>query len=572
MRESKRYIVMFLVLLAGFLLRFGCGLAESKQIDTFRGANLQKEIWNPMIAESVNEKEISVLVDSREITSRDTGLFMDDNLELMLPVSAVRDCFNCSVHLYEDQQLLIEKRNDEIVFVLDEPAISINKESREILSAMVCRDDEYYVPVDILAEALDFSYSWNVEENQAVAVNNAGGESILPASYDLRQRQRIPKVKDQGRYGTCWAFAALSAMESQLLPEEQLEFSPDHMVRQNSYALDQADGGNYTMGMAYLTAWQGPVYEADDPYGDEVSPDGLTPVKHVQEIQMIERKDFERIKEAVFKYGGVQTSIYSALRSSQTDFPYYNQETASYCYIGTETSNHMVLIIGWDDNYSKDNFEMDIEGDGAFICQNSWGDEFGQDGIFYVSYYDVNIGSHNLVYTGIENVDNYDHIYQSDLCGWVGQLGYSREDIYGANVYTAQSDEILKAAGFYALGKDTEYKLYLVPEFENSGSLAEENRVLAASGKLNNPGYYTIEFEKDFEVKKDQRYAVVLYISTPGLEKPLAIEYAADEFTETVDITDGESYISARGQDRWECLEETQESNLCLKIYSDDQR
>ncbi len=60
------------------------------------------------------------------------------------------------------------------------------------------------------------------------------------------------------------------------------------------------------MGMAYLTAWQGPVYEADDPYGDGESPDGLKPVKHVQEMQVIEGKDFEKIKEAVFKYGGVR--------------------------------------------------------------------------------------------------------------------------------------------------------------------------------------------------------------------------------------------------------------------------
>jgi hypothetical protein len=230
----------------------------------------------------------------------------------------------------------------------------------------------------------------------------------------------------------------------------------------------------------------------------------------------------------------------------------------------------MVLIIGWDDNYSRDNFNTKPEGDGAFICQNSWGEGFGQDGIFYVSYYDSNIGGHNLVYTRIEDTDNYDNIYQSDLCGWVGQLGYSQESIYGANVYTAQGDENLRAAGFYALGKDTEYQLYVVHDFEDTNSLQEENRVLVASGKLGNPGYYTIDFDQPCSVNAGERYAIVLYISTPGSEKPLAIEYAADEFTSTVDISDGESYISARGYSRWECLEETQQSNLCLKVYSDN--
>ena len=567
MRNSKRYIIMLLALGAVLVLKFSGLGGNMEQVDTFRGASLNTEIWNPMIAESVNEKEISVLVDNRKISSRNTGIFMDENLNLMLPVSALRDSFNCSTHLYEENHLLIEKKNDEIAFLLDEPVVIVNKEKKEISSSMIFLNGEYYVPAGTVSGLLNFSYRWDIEKNQAVALNNAGGESILPARYDLRDRQRTPLVKNQGRFGTCWAFAALSAMESALLPEERAEFSPDHMSLKNSFHLEQADGGNYTMGMAYLTAWQGPVYESDDPYGDNKSPDNLKPVKHVQEIQIIEHKDFEKIKEAVFKYGGVQTSIYSALRSTRIDSDYYNSTTRSYCYIGKEKSNHDVLIIGWDDNYSKENFNMEVEGDGAFICQNSWGSGFGEDGVFYISYYDVNIGSHNLVYTGIEDPDNYDHIYQSDLCGWVGQLGYSRESIYAANVYTAEGAEELKAAGFYAVGKDTEYKLYVVNNFTDTGSL--ENRVPVAEGKLGNPGYYTVDFDRAVPVAAGEKYAVVLFISTPGAEKPLAIEFAADDFTSTVDISDGESYISSMGK-RWESLEETQNSNLCLKVYSDD--
>ena len=61
------------------------------------------------------------------------------------------------------------------------------------------------------------------------------------------------------------------------------------------------------------------------------------------------------------------------------------------------------MIIGWDDHYSRDNFNQPPEGDGAFICANSWGGEFGDDGYFYVSYYDTNIGIHNILYSGIES-------------------------------------------------------------------------------------------------------------------------------------------------------------------------
>ena len=226
-----------------------------------------------------------------------------------------------------------------------------------------------------------------------------------------------------------------------------------------------------------------------------------------------------------------------------------------------------MVIVGWDDSYSKDNFNTDLEGDGAFICQNSWGDNFGENGFFYISYYDTNIGTHNVVYTDIENTDNYDHIYQSDLCGWVGQLGYNKDSIYGANVFTAEGNETLKAASFYATGKDSQYELYVVRQFDDETSL--EKMIPVASGKLGNAGYYTVDFNQGIEVDAGERYAVVLYIITPGSVHPMAIEYAADEATENVDLDDGESYISANGS-KWVSVDTVEKSNLCIKAFSDN--
>ena len=226
------------------------------------------------------------------------------------------------------------------------------------------------------------------------------------------------------------------------------------------------------------------------------------------------------------------------------------------------------MIIGWDDHYPKDNFSADIEGDGAFICQNSWGEGFGEDGVFYISYYDTNIGSHSVVYTKVENTDNYDNIYQSDLCGWVGQLGYNKDSIYGANVFTAHGAEELKAASFYATGKDSEYELYIVRNFEDTSSFA--NMIPVASGKLANAGYYTVDFSQSILVESGERYAVVLHITTPNSVHPMAIEYIADEMTQSVILEDGESYISATGYS-WTGVEEARECNLCIKAFSNNQ-
>lgn len=567
MRYSRRYIVFYIFLAIAFFVKFNTIGKNYEEVDEFRGANLEKTVWNPLIAESINDNRLSVVIDNKEYSNTDNGFFMDDNLNIMAPVSLLRDALNCSAHIYNDNTLLVEKHTSEISFKMEEDFARVNGTKEKIESPLVQKDGEYYVSLSDLSKYLEYSYSWNIEENTASTADQAETTSVIPASYDLRSKERVSVIKDQGTYGTCWAFAGLSAMESVLLPEESEQFSVDHMTLNNHFNLTQDDGGEYTMGMAYLAAWEGPVYEKDDPYGDGVTDDTLKPVKHVQEIQVIDGKDYEKIKEAVFKYGGVQSSLYSALKSSQSKSAFYNSDTNAYCYIGTEKPNHDVVIIGWDDNYSKDNFSVDLEGDGAFICQNSWGTSFGDQGIFYVSYYDTNIGTHNVVYTGIEDVDNYDHIYQSDICGWVGQLGYNKESIYGANVFTAQGKENLTAASFYATGKDSEYELYVVNNFEDENSFKNMKKV--AEGSLKNAGYYTIDFSEEIPVEAGERYAVCLRIKTPDAVHPLAIEYAADKTTASVDLTDGEGYISASGS-KWVDVTTIQKCNLCIKAFSNN--
>ena len=164
-----------------------------------------------------------------------------------------------------------------------------------------------------------------------------GAESMkepLPRFYDARQDGRTSMVKDQGERGTCWAFASMQALESSLLPEESYDFSEDHMVHDPDFILNSEEGGDYVMAMAYLLSWRGPVLESQDPYGDGISPDGLLPVKHVQEIRLVPEGDREAIKRAVYTTGGVQSSLYTALQKAGADTAYYNQETQAYCYQG----------------------------------------------------------------------------------------------------------------------------------------------------------------------------------------------------------------------------------------------
>ena len=548
-KYSRIYFVMTVVMAAIFLFNLYIYAFDNSKLGVFRGAVIAEEAWSPLVAKDVNAGVLNVIIDNKVYTSEDYDLYMSPDRNIMVPVELLTDAMNCSAHIYGGNSLLVEKHN-----------IS------EVVEINPADDGEYYVSLSNLSDILGYSCNFEITTKTATAVDESDNISIIPTQYDLREKERMSVVKNQGSYGTCWAFAATSALESALLPEENDLFSVDHMSMSNSFDADQYEGGEYTMGMAYLAAWQGPVYEADDPYGDGKTDGSLKPVKHVQEMRVIDGKDYEAIKEAVFKYGGVTTSLYSTIRSSQGDSEYYKRSTNSYCYIGTEKPNHDVLIIGWDDNYPKENFSVNLEGDGAFICQNSWGDSFGDNGVFYVSYYDTNVGTHNVVYTRIEDTDNYDNIYQSDLCGWRGNLGFEKEEIYGANVFTAEKDEMVAAAGFYATSADTEYEVYIVNDFQNETSLTTRTQV--ASGTLEQAGYYTIDFDQEISVKAGEKFAVMLYLKTPGSQYPLAIEYDSQEsYMDSVDLDDGEGYISYTGN-KFINVKEKRDCNLCIKAFT----
>lgn len=396
---------------------------------------------------------------------------------------------------------------------------------------------------------------------------------LLPDAYDYRQEGRLPMVKDQKDQNNCWAFAGISALESSLMPEEKLVFSTDHVTYQNSYAMDEENGGAYIMAVSYLTAWQGPVLEEQDPSGDGESQDDLSAVKQVLDVRLLDYKDYKAIKQTVFLHGGVESSIYMDFTELDGSSPSYNSDTYSYCYAGETEPNHDVLIIGWDDHYPAENFKEPPQGDGAFLCLNSWGTEFADGGVFYVSYFDSSIGNSNTAYTRVEDVGYFDDVYQSDLCGWTGQLGYNAEDGWFANVFTARQAETLEAVGFYTTGMESTYEIYLVPEFTDAFSLNE--RIFVANGYLQYAGYHTVELPEELywktlaalHLKAGQKFAFVVHLTTKDAIYPIAVEYAKDkDQLKAVTIEDGESYISSMGT-IWSNTETECDSNICLKAY-----
>lgn len=566
MKNKLIYFIIPILVIIALILWNNNGIYKEylnkESVDT---QNLK--VWNTLISDDINNSVIELMVDGKQYFSP-SSIYMNENLTLMVSYSIIVEAFNCAANIYDDNTIVIEKGTDSVKINFDTMSAEYNDEAVTLSEDIVKKDGVFYIPITVFTELFDYTLSWDANSYTATLVNNNSDTRLVPYYYSYVDAGRAPEVKNQGNYGTCWAFAALTALESSLLPEENYVFSEDHMSMSNSYGLDQNSGGDYTMSLAYLAAWQGPVLEEDDPYGDGQTVEGLEAVKHVQEVQIIESNDYESIKKMVFQYGGVQSSLYTSLKNSSSSSYYYNKETYAYCYIGTEKANHDVVIIGWDDNYSKDNFSIDVEGDGAFICRNSWGSEFGDNGNFYVSYYDTNIGMHNVVYTNIQDNDNYDNIYQSDLCGWTGSIGFgSNETAYFANVYTCEGDEELAAVSFYAPVVDTQYEIYICTDYEDINSLNDRTHT-AASGTFTNSGYYTVDLDEAYRLTVGEKYAVIVKLYTPNCEKPIAVELKGDGQTKNIDLSDGEGYFSLYGS-IWQSAEDN-DCNLCLKAFTDN--
>ena len=394
----------------------------------------------------------------------------------------------------------------------------------------------------------------------------------LPAYYNCMDTGKLSKTRDQGDLGGCWAFAANAALESRLLPKEQWDFSEDHMIHNNGFYDDGTEGGDFYMAVAYLADWKGPVTEKQDPYNDgKTNPDAKV-VKHLQEALFLDNGDFEMIKKMVYIYGAVESSIYIAIDDDQyIDETYYNKYDNTYCYNGDENANHEIAIIGWDDAYPASNFNTGATRDGAFICLNSWGSEFGDNGIFYVSYDDTCIGQSVEVYTEIEDPENYDHNYQYDEHGWVGRMGFEQPGAYFANVFTAQGNEELDAVSFYATGENTSYSVYVCKNFNSPEDLLS-GRQLVAQGQLHYAGYYTVDLDSPVDLDAGERFAVIVEINTPESLHPVAIEMDSGEGrTGAIDLEGKESYISADGR-YWENAQQDSGCNICLKAFTKDRK
>lgn len=218
--------------------------------------------------------------------------------------------------------------------------------------------------------------------------------------FDLRDKINLkPEYQIRATYKSCYAYAALDSIETYLLlqGEKEYNFSEAHVEYMTSSLLggkrEFNSGGSFYDVINYIREGKGPVLEKDVP-NREYRPEEYSILKNyikaiikdVKTIEYVEDENFrDKIKQHIVKNGSLVASIYFAPKDNK----YYNQSTYSYCNLNEKTYNHVVSIIGWDDNYSKENFSKENrpKEDGAYIVMAYWKEE-NNDNIIYVSYED----------------------------------------------------------------------------------------------------------------------------------------------------------------------------------------
>jgi len=555
------------VLLVAALL---CSVSGKKQVRVEKGYTdpLVPAVWASFIANDMNAQSLMVVLDGRVVETADSEPFVNSELSVMLPVSLIPTVFRAHVSVTQGGFIYILRGEDRITLDTQTDEVTVNGETG-IMAGITFRGERTtFVSAGFLAKTFGYSLDFDAADG-ILKLSDNGQTDFLPRAFSYAEVERMPEVMDQGSSGNCWAFASLSALESTLLPYENYHFVRDHMVLKNAYGIGDGAGGEAAVSMSYLLSWAGPVVDDNDTYGDGRVNDLLNPVKHVQSMIFLNGSNVEELKEAVFLKGGVQASLYLQMADSeaQDEFSlYYDSTTCAYCYRGDRDVNHEVVIVGWDDDYSRENFPQGTElpGNGAFLCLNSWGKTFGDGGLFWISYYDSRLGDSAACFDRVERSVNYARIYQTDLCGATANAGYDSDTVWMANVYTAQGDENVEAVGFYTLGKNSSYEVYLVPSVTDSSSLRGGTRV--KTGILPESGYFTVSLDESFYLEKGMRFAVVVKLTTPGVGYPAAVEKVTEN-AKNADISDGEGYLSTNGF-LFRSTEENSACNVCLKVYT----
>ncbi len=214
----------------------------------------------------------------------------------------------------------------------------------------------------------------------------------LPSKFDWRDEVEggLPPIKDQGKCGSCWAFATVGPLECNIKIRDKItvDLSEQWLVSCNQETVPKpwGCGGGWWAHDYFLNSGKkdpcgdsGAVFESNFPYKARDEP-CICPYQHdyyIEKCAYVGIKNavpsVDNIKQAIFDYGPVTAAVCAG-----GYFMIYTGgifDIESNCW--PKDVNHGVVLVGWDDNQGKN---------GVWFLRNSWGEDWGEDGYMRIEY------------------------------------------------------------------------------------------------------------------------------------------------------------------------------------------
>lgn len=415
-------------------------------------------------------------------------------------------------------------------------------------------------------------------------------QSTLPSAYDSRDYGYVTDVKYQGNGGNCWAYSSISMLETSSIingydTAETADYSEAHLtwfagkgLAQDTNDLAYGDGyeleepfyygGNWRRAAATLARWSGVADESEFPSYprniasmgnyDESDRYNTSAGVVLESAQKLETSD--DIKQWITENGSVTAALYY-------DDSYYNKGTFAYCCPETNSINHMITVVGWDDNYSAENFTNVPSADGAWICKNSWGTSWGDDGYFMISYYDATF-SYFAGFKSRTAEDCYKN-YTYNGSEWNTAIG-TYGSMQAANVFTSGSYEKLNAIGVNTVGSGikTTIKIYKnIPEGYTTP--VEGTLVSTTEAMFDREGYHTVYLDNEILLEAGERFSVVVeYKNTLQSATFIPVERNTVDY-QSYSSRAGESFINySPSKNNWEPASEENVHNVYIQAFT----
>ncbi len=212
---------------------------------------------------------------------------------------------------------------------------------------------------------------------------------MLPAHFDWKEQGAMTPARDQGEFGTCWAFAAVGLLESLIKREVG-----DDLDLSEQYLIGNVDGIGPLKAVEYLKA-NGVILEEHFPYrGDTATARSDRPGEYfladyvVTNLHGLSLPDRIRtIKQIVHEHGPVITTmnLYDDFRRHQSGVYVYDGRSPE------QPGGHIILITGWTD-------DPDVVNGGYWTLKNSAGRGWGEDGFGKAAYGQAGIDDYYVIH------------------------------------------------------------------------------------------------------------------------------------------------------------------------------